>query len=321
LLCLYTSGSTGSPEPQVKTLAQLVCGGELLGERLNGQLEGGLTASRAIVSSVPPQHMFGLESSIMLPLLYALPVQEHRPLLPADVRAAFENSGRGSAVWIAAPVHLQALVRADEIVPNCRLVVASTMALSPALAARAEALVGAPVLEVYGSTETGALATRRTAHDGHWLALDGVRLEEDVNGSKAWGSHFPSPRRLTDTIERETPDRFRLLGRDSDLIKIGGRRASLAGLNLLLQELPGLDDGVFYLPPGGETTERLVLIHAGAQISRAVVHAWLRERIDPIFLPRALIHVERLPRSENGKLSRAALNEIYCGWLSRRAPC
>ena len=48
-----------------------------------------------------------------------------------------------------------------------------------------------------------------------------------------------------------------LLGRQADLVKIGGRRASLAGLNLLLQDLPGLHDGVFYLPDTGDPTERL----------------------------------------------------------------
>jgi len=110
-----------------------------------------------------------------------------------------------------------------------------------------------------------------------------------------------------------------LLGRQGDLIKIGGRRASLAGLNLLLQDAPGLDDAVFYLPASEAPVERLVLIHAGAALDRALIEAWLRERVDPVFIPRTIIRVARLPRTANGKLPRAALDELYANWVAAKA--
>lgn len=320
LLRLYTSGSTGEPVPQVKTLAQMIRGAEVLAARIEKYVEGGLSVLRPIVCSVPPQHMYGLEASVMLPLVYGMPVLDKRPLLAADVLAAFQECGADKAVWIAAPLHLRALVCAGQAVSNCGLVIASTMAMTPTLAAEAEALIGASVLEIYGSTETGALATRRTACEVDWLVLDGVSIEAVGEVATAWGTHFPSPQQMADRIDIETSRRFRLLGRQSELIKIGGRRASLAGLNLHLQELPGLDDGVFYLPDGHAATERLVVIQAGVPLRRVDVNAWLRERIDPMFLPRALIHVDRLPRNEHGKLSRAALDEIYHAWLAGRRP-
>ena len=85
----------------------------------------------------------------------------------------------------------------------------------------------------------------------------------------------------------------------------------------MLQDLPGLADGVFYLPATGAPTERLVLIHAGAPLDRTAAEAWLRERMDPVFLPRAFIHVDRLPRTGSGKLQRSALDEIFAAWSSR----
>ena len=87
---------------------------------------------------------------------------------------------------------------------------------------------------------------------------------------------------------------------------------------VMRDDLPGLDDGVFYLPESSEPTERLVLIHAGAPLDRAAVLAWLRERLDPAFLPRAFIHVDALPRSGPGKLARAALDAIYAQWVTQR---
>jgi acyl-coenzyme A synthetase/AMP-(fatty) acid ligase len=36
----------------------------------------------------------------------------------------------------------------------------------------------------------------------------------------------------------------------------------------------------------------------------------LRERIDPVFLPRPLIFVDRLPRNDTGKLPQEALRTL-----------
>ncbi|HEV7913049.1 MAG TPA: AMP-binding protein [Albitalea sp.] len=309
---LYTSGSTGAPEPQPKTLRQLAMGALVLGRRLSQDVAGGLAAIQRIVCSVPPQHMFGLETSVMLSLVHAIPVLDRRPLLPADVHEAFATSPPGA--WIATPLHLRSFVQGDDTVPNCSVVIASTMPLAQALARRTEDLIHAPVLEIYGSTETGVLAMRRSAIDTEWRPVDGVQLASNDDATDAHGSHFGSPVRLLDQLDIGADGRFTLLGRQADLIKIAGRRASLAGLNALLQEMPGLADGVFYLPASGSPTERLCLIHAGPALDRAATRQWLRARLDPAFVPRTLIHVERLPRSDSGKLPRQALDQVYAQW-------
>jgi acyl-CoA synthetase (AMP-forming)/AMP-acid ligase II/3-hydroxymyristoyl/3-hydroxydecanoyl-(acyl carrier protein) dehydratase len=315
--CLHTSGSTGAPQPQFKTWRQLVIGARALAQRLDPLVDGGLAAWRAIVCSVPPQHMFGLEASVMLPIATGLPVLDRRPLLPLDVRAAFDQAG-GPAAWIATPLHLRALAQAGDALPNCRLALVSTMPLASALAGQVEALVRAPVVEIFGSTETGVLATRRTAHEARWQPAPGVRLARSGAAVQAWAEQFPSPYALADQVEIGVDGCFALLGRHADVVKIGGRRASLTGLNLLLQDLPGLADGVFWLPPTQSPTERLVLVHAGA-IDRAAAERWQRQHIDPVFLPRAWLQVDRLPRDANGKLPRAALDAGVAAHRPRRA--
>lgn len=315
---LYTSGSTGAPEPQTRTLGQLVRGAQVLGNRLDEEVGGGLASIKSIVCSVPPQHMFGLETSVMLSLTHAIPVLDRRPLLPADVKAAFERVDAG-AVWIATPLHLRALVSAGDEVPNCRVVIASTMALDAAVAAQSERLTNAPVLEIYGSTETGAIAMRRTATDTRWRPVDEVRIDTTESSTQVWGSHFPSPQKLTDQIETDEDGNFKLLGRHGDLIKIAGRRASLAGLNLLLNDLPGLTEGVFYQPATGAPADRLMLIHTGPPLDLLATERWLRERMDPVFLPRAIISVLSLERTDTGKVSKAVLDRIYAAWRLERS--
>ena len=311
---LYTSGSTGAPQAQPKTLGQLVLGARALVARLAEDIEGGVATLDRIVCSVPPQHMFGLECSVMLPLVCGLPVLDRRPLLPADVHAAFE--GGPAALWVATPMHLRSLVQENEAVPACGLAIASTMPLAPEIALGAERCLGAPVLEIYGSTETGALAMRRTSQDVAWRPLEGVRLEPGTGSTIARGLHFASPVAVPDEIAPGVDGRFTLLGRHADLVKIAGRRASLAGLDRLLLDLPGIEDGAFYLPPTGRSTERLCLVYAGPPLDRNAALSWLRERLDPVFLPRTFIRVERLPRNEGGKLRRAALARIHEAWQS-----
>ena len=317
-VCLYTSGSSGAPEPQTRTLGQLARGAQVLGNRLDEEVDGGLASIKSIVCSVPPQHMFGLETSVMLSLTHGIPVLDRRPLLPADVKAAFERVGTSGAVWISTPLHLRALVSSGEEIPNCRVVVASTMALDAVVAAKSERLTNAPVLEIYGSTETGVVAMRRTARDTRWRPVDKVRIDIAESSTQVWGSHFPSPQILTDHIETDEDGNFKLLGRHGDLIKIAGRRTSLAGLNLLLNDLPGLTDGVFYQPTTGAQPDRLILIHAGASLNPVTTERWLRERMDPMFLPRAIISVLSLERTDTGKLSRVVLDRIYATWRSER---
>jgi acyl-coenzyme A synthetase/AMP-(fatty) acid ligase len=306
---LYTSGSTGAPEAHVKTMGQLARGALALIARLDRDVPGSVASVGQVVCSVAPQHMFGLEASVMLPLVAGIAVREGRPLLPADVRDAFAHAGEGAG-WIATPLHLRAYAQAGMKLPNAKFLLVSTMPMSQGLAAQAEAFSDSPVLEIYGSTETGVVAMRRTAREELWRPVAGVSLESTERGTLARGGHFTSPCMLADHVQARAGGDFTLAGRDGDMVKIAGRRASLASLNLCLQDLPGLGDGVLMLPPRGADTERLVLVYSGPQLDRAMARRWLRERMDAVFVPREIIRVEKLPRTPNGKVARAVLEEM-----------
>ncbi|PIQ13537.1 MAG: beta-hydroxyacyl-ACP dehydratase, partial [Hydrogenophilales bacterium CG18_big_fil_WC_8_21_14_2_50_58_12] len=46
-------------------------------------------------------------------------------------------------------------------------------------------------------------------------------------------------------------------------------------------------------------------------MAAAALLAALRERIDPVFLPRPLLFVDALPRNSTGKLPRTALQALF----------
>jgi acyl-coenzyme A synthetase/AMP-(fatty) acid ligase len=176
------------------------------------------------------------------------------------------------------------------------------------LAIEAERRLRAPLLEIYGCSEAGQLATRRTNAGDEWRWLEGVALRQDAERSWVSGAPVAGTVELGDLIETTAPGRFRLHGRIGDLVNIAGKRTSLAHLNHHLNAIPGVIDGVFVAPdPTTDETARLMAFVVAPGLSADTILAALRQHIDPVFLPRPLRLVDALPRNVLGKLPHAAL--------------
>ncbi len=80
---VFTSGSTGTPVPYRKTFGSLVACVREESRRLG--LDG---AAWSIMATVPPQHMYGLESSVLMGLVAGHALCAERPFYPADIAAA-----------------------------------------------------------------------------------------------------------------------------------------------------------------------------------------------------------------------------------------
>ncbi|TKC86997.1 beta-hydroxyacyl-ACP dehydratase [Trinickia terrae] len=316
--CIFTSGSTGTPRPHRKTWGSLVRGVQA------GLAPLGLSGARGttLVATVPPQHMYGFEHSVLLALIGGLAFSNRQPFYPADIRAALESVPE-PRVLVTSPVHLRALLMSEEALPRTALILSATAPLSESLAAEAEARLAAPLVEIYGSTETGKIATRRTAQGPVWRLVPDVALrmqaaEHDAGGdAEAWaaGGHVEDPTPMGDMLTLLDGTHFLLQGRKADLINIAGKRTSLGYLNHQLTAIPGVTDGVFFMPDatasahGGqhEPVARLAAFVVAPALGTADILRALRERIDAAFMPRPLVLVDALPRNEAGKLPRETL--------------
>ena len=295
---VFTSGSTGRPVPHAKTWGSLVAGARALAARIH--------AAGSVLGTVPPQHMFGLEATVMLPWQNGLAMHSGRPLLPADLGAALAEAA--APRWLmTSPLHLRACVAARQPLPGLAGVLSSTMPLDAQLAQDAEKLWGAPVFEIYGSSEAGMIATRRTARDETWELCPGVQLTERAGEFSVQGGHILQPQRIADELRMRDARRFTLHGRKANVVKIAGKRTSIEALNAALLRVDGVQDGVFYLRDGAERVGALVVAPG---VTPRALRAALRRHIDAAFLPRPLHFVGALPRSENGKLTRDALLEL-----------
>jgi acyl-CoA synthetase (AMP-forming)/AMP-acid ligase II len=269
---VFTSGSTGTPLPYQKTWGRLVRCVRDGASRL-GLLDG---RSHTLIGTVPAQHMYGLESTVLLALQSGNAFSAERPIYLADI-----------------------------------------------FAREAEERFKPRLLEIYGSTETGQIATRRTADSAVWRLWPGVHLRTDQEQVYAEGGHLEQSTPMCDALEITGEDEFLLHGRTADSVNIAGKRSSFGYLNAQLTAIPGVIDGAFFLRGGGERDGGVTgIVRLAAAVVAPGVKAHtlveqLRRRIDPVFLPRPLLLVDRLPRNATGKLPLQALQAL-CDRRPRR---
>jgi acyl-coenzyme A synthetase/AMP-(fatty) acid ligase len=296
-----TSGSTGTPLHHAKTWGVL-CDTAQLARDVFLPSEDSVN----IVATVPPQHMYGLETSVFFALASSCATHHGRPFFPADVRDALA-AVPAPRLLITTPVHLRALIAADMKLPELALIISATAPLSSELAIQAEQHFGAPVHEIYGCTEAGSMASRRTSVQEIWQLHPDMSIRKHEAGAQIHGEHLPDVILVNDDVDISDDTHFRLLGRHADLLKVAGKRASLSDITQKLLQLPGVEDAVLLVPEGAERPAALVVAPKG---SESTLLAALALQVDAVFLPRPLRLVERLPRNELGKLSRASLLEL-----------
>lgn len=299
----FTSGSTGKPKPNIKTWGMLRTGTELAARRfLNAR------SNRHIIATVPPQHMYGLETSVLYAMLAGCPTHTARPFFPADVAQALNDIPK-NRVLVTTPAHLRALIKSEIELPEVEFIISATAPLPLALAQQAEDHYNTEVREIYGCTEAGSLASRQQTQNTDWQLFDGMQLSPADNGFLLSGPQLPEAVPLQDRIEQLADNQFRLLGRNEDMLNIAGKRASLTELTEQLLSIDGVQDAVMIAPDDNQDARvgRLAALVVAPSLNTDDVLKALKPRIDAAFLPRPILKVDKLPRTSASKLPRSAV--------------
>jgi len=304
----YTSGSTGAPGVHAKTWGSLHASnaGNM------AMLHAAVGRHLEIVATVPPQHMYGMEMSVLLPLLGENSVHTGRPFFPADVATALTEVPP-PRILVTTPVHLRVLVESGVALPAIAAMLSATAPLPIELARCAEQRFGAPVLEVFGSTETCVFASRRPSVEEDWTLFEGATVHPQPDGTMVDAPQLSAPMTLADIVSLSPGGRhFRLCGRHADLLEIAGKRASLGDLTRRLLAVPGVRDGVVFQLDDADAlgVQRIAALVVAPGLDEHQILDALRGAIDPVFLPRPMRLVGALPRNDTGKLPRSALLEL-----------
>ena len=292
----FTSGSTGTPTPNLKywkTLSSSTLGNSaLLLPENQSQIN--------LVATVPPQHMWGMETSVLMPLFAKVAVSDRTPFYPQDIAEALAELPAPRAL-VSSPVHLNVFLKSDVPLTELKYIFSATAPMSQELATQLETQYSTQVVEIFGSSESGIVARRQTSLDDIWLLSDLFKLEVTDEGVKVQAEHLPEEVFIKDVIEMLDDRRFKWLGRHQDMLNMAGKRGSLADLNRRLLSIEGVQDGVMFLPSSESERVAAMVVAPGKQ-AREILDL-LKAEVDSVFLPRPLLIVDGLPRQATGKLA------------------
>lgn len=329
----FTSGSTGSPQAHPKSWGQLISGRATHARYLARQQSGNALTNTGLVATVPSWHMYGLEWAMLLPTVASYTLHCGADFFPGDVHDAIQRFER-TTILVSTPVHLRALLKTPAPTNDIGATVCATAPLDATLTTATEQHLDTTMFEIYGCSEIGSLAWREPAAQTGWEFFDSFELTftqtgngdqttardaDDTSGTlDVTTPHLSAPVTLADRFGPVSDNRYELLGRSSDLIKVAGKRESLANLNGVLLALPGVDDGIIYQPStldpqlatGQEGGERLAAFVVGNDLDLVALRQALAAKLDPAFVPRPIRKIDALPRDTTSKLKMSALASL-----------
>ncbi len=338
-LRLYTSGSTGDGKEVPKTLANLEEELSVLEKTFGDRL-----GECAILSTVSHQHIYGLLFRLLWPLCAGRPFISETPLLWEELT----RQTLPAVCLVSSPVHLSyACVPGRDInpPPGCRVIFSSGAPLGKNTAKDIRERWGLPVIEVFGSTETGGVGWRiqsGSRNSGLWTPLKGVTVSafaDEFSGNRlrvlsafASASVVNGWCALGDSGKVFPDGRFQAAGRIDRIVKIAGKRLSLAEMEFRLNRQPWVNRAVLtplkiYEDSNRPSIGAVILLspkgkaqlqaHGRLAVSKKF-RTELKKHFDAVTLPRYFRYVDFLPLDSQGKIPQAALKDIFPDPVSRR---
>lgn len=311
LLRIFSGGTTDEPQVWSKTAANLFLEAFFLAESLNVDDRDG------VVATVSPFHIYGLLYSILMPLVASATVWPGTPSFPGEILDALNE--QQSSMLISIPAHYAALNGKRVSSKSLRLAISSAGMLDKEDSDNFSAINQVGVIEIYGSTETGGIASRnRFNGEEHFTSFPAASWKCD-NLRLSVRSSYISP-----TVERDeqgfflcgdqvtqlTEHTFSLQGRVDNITKVGGNRVNLEEIRHAIRQLQGVVDSVVLsVPEPGGRAQHIVALVQGSSDQETIKKA-LAGRLEPYALPRRIRIVSQIPLTKNGKYDRQAIQEL-----------
>ena len=310
-LTLFTGGSTGTPKIWSKTPRNLFEEASYICRRFN------LTATDIFLATVPPQHIYGLLFSIMVPLVASARVLPDIYVLPRNIVAAMENFR--ATVLISVPPCYRVLNGDFLMAHQLRLAFSSSGVLDPSDAANFYKQTGIGIHEIYGSTETGGIATRCHADSSMaWSVFTPVEWQI-VDDCLQVRSPFLSPSLLknqdgffvtADRAEQNEQGHFILCGRVDNVVKIGGKRVDLQEIQEKIKKIDGVLDAAVILLTRTDGRRTDLSAFVVSDIDPGELRQKMMGQVEAYAIPRRFIAVEKIPVTATGKPDREAMEAL-----------
>lgn len=321
---LFTSGSTGERKRVPKTFAQLDRELAALHQQWGDACQG--QTPSATVSHL---HIYGLLFKVLWPLCRGDAMPERSFFFWEELLGQLSA---GPATILSSPAHLRYLPQAARQIPRdwSRTRIFSSggpLPLGTALAVMA--VCGQAPVEVYGSTETGGIASRQQTGDGAvaWQPLPGVATQVEAGLLLVRSPWLQDADQWVSTHDRAelSVAGFHLHGRTDRIAKIAEKRISLTEMETILGSHPLVQEARALVLPNQARSGRELLgavielnpagLAALAERGKAALTAGLKQHLLPHFeavtIPCSWRLVPTLPRDAQGKVALAALAGLF----------
>jgi long-chain acyl-CoA synthetase len=343
-LLQYTGGTTGTPKAAVLTHRNLVANA-VQGQAWT-QAEPG---TETIYGVLPFFHAFGLTLCLTYATRVGATLVAFPKFDPAAVLAAQRRRPGTFLPAVPPMLdRLAAAAEAKHAdLSSFRYAISGAMSLSPATAQRWETLTGGLVIEGYGMTETSPVALgsplsadRRPGALGLPFPSTDIRVvdQEDptrevapgeqgellIRGPQVFAGYWGRPEETAEQLLEDgwlrTGDVVRvdetgfvvLVDRIKEMIVTGGFKVYPSQVEDKLRDMPGVREVAVVGLPGGDLGEKVVaaiVTEIGAHVDIAAMREWCSERLARYAVPREIVILKELPRSQIGKVLRRVVRD------------
>lgn len=320
-LSFFTSGSTGKPKEIAKYLFQIDNEIRVWARDYDTEFK-----SAEVLSTVSHQHIYGLLFRLLWPLCSGRPFHAETASTWEEISDEAQN-GR-PFILVSSPAHLTRLtpLEGSELSVQPLMTFSSGGVLQNEFASKSGELLGRPVLELYGSTETGGIAKRHNSGANEiWHPLPGVDVSQNDRGCLQVRSEFlPSLTEFysTEDLVSFTDDGYFVLnGRADRIVKVEGKRVSLPRIEELLRKQDWVRD-VFAKVVDGERSAVAAVVELNEQGTQYLeengkfrtgrrLREYLHQYEDTEHAPRRWRFVEVIPRNQQGKIRAADIDALF----------
>lgn len=313
-IVLCTSGSSGVPKRISKQWRQLSREVQALEQQWPA-----LDDKACVLGSVSTQHMYGLPFRVLWPLCAGRPIDRVQRGYPEELQAA--SLLHTTFIWIASPALLRRLgAQLDWTALRSKLIaiVSSGGPLPGDVSDTLFAQLGLRPTEIYGSSETGAVAWRQG--DAAWQCLPGVQV--GVNDEQAlWvrSGWLEDTQEQTQDAATLMPQGFQLHGRLDRIVKIEEKRISLASVEQTLAGHPYCTETRVGRSTGAARLTALVALSAmglhvlrnqGRRVLVQTLQHHVSEKFESLAVPRQWRFMRQLPWNSQGKLPQSLFDAV-----------
>jgi malonyl-CoA/methylmalonyl-CoA synthetase len=336
----YTSGTTGRSKGAMISHDNLKSNADALVH------EWGFTSHDVLLHALPLYHIHGLFVALHCALLSGARIVLHSKF---DARAVINALPRSTVLMGVPTFYTRLLNEPDlnqEAVRSVRLFISGSAPLLAETFEQFEARTQQRILERYGMTETGMIASnplhgeRRGGTVGLPLPTVSVRITNDdgerlpngeignveVKGPNVFQGYWRLPEKTAAEFRSdgyfitgdlgliESDGYLRLVGRAKDLIISGGLNVYPKEIEEIIDAIAGVDESAVFAiahPDFGEAVAAAVALKPGATATADSLIAALKPQLAAFKMPKRLYVLDELPRNAMSKVQKAVLRERY----------